>query len=94
MRGQYTNKVREFRELQMTQEELARRLKKRGFRVTGSYICQIEAGLKHIPYGLALAITEELGFEAECVTVVFLPEPFTSSKENRNTISKKSKIVA
>ncbi|MHB8183671.1 MAG: helix-turn-helix domain-containing protein [Candidatus Desulforudaceae bacterium] len=78
--GPYSNHVRARREsISITQEQLAKRLALKGFKVTASYISQIEAGLKHIPYGLAIAITEALGYETAQVTGIFLPESFTGS---------------
>lgn len=65
----------------MSQAALAERLRKRGFKVTSSYISQIEAGQKHIPYGLAIAITEELGMNPNRVTEIFLPDSFTGGYE-------------
>lgn len=78
--GPYKNRVKEIRKSQnITQGELAEKLRKRGFKVTVAYISQIEAGLKHIPYGLALAICEELGYKSNNVTEIFLPDAFTGS---------------
>lgn len=79
--GPFQNKVKEVRENEafITQKELAYRLKKRGFSVTSAYVSQIEAGLKHIPYGLAVAICEELGYQTNRVTEIFLPENYTDS---------------
>lgn len=84
--GPYKNKVKEYREpVGISQNVLAERLQKRGFRASGAYISQIEAGLKHIPYGLAVAICEELGMVPEQVTEIFLPEYFTASLEETST---------
>jgi len=80
MKGPYKNRLKEFREPLMTQDELADRLKQRGFQASGSYISQIESGFKYIPYGLAVAICEELGLEPIKVTEIFLPKYFTSGK--------------
>jgi transcriptional regulator with XRE-family HTH domain len=82
--GPYKNLVksqRENLEPKTTQEDLAEHLRKRGFRVTGAYISQIEAGLKRIPYDLAIAICEELGFDKSKVTEIFLPINYTDSLE-------------
>lgn len=84
--GPYKNKAKEYRQLRkMTQVDLARRLQNRGFRASGAYISQIEAGLKRVPYGLALAICEELGLESNQVTEVFLPQYFTASLQDAST---------
>jgi transcriptional regulator with XRE-family HTH domain len=78
--GKYKNKVKEYREaIPITQEELAERLRKRGLKATGAYISQIESGLKNVPYGLAVAICEELGLDCYQVTEIFLPQYFTGS---------------
>jgi len=82
--GPYKNRMKEYRELVMTQAELAERLRKRGFKASESYISQIEAGLKNIPYGLAVAICEELGIGSAKVTEIFLPKYFTGSEDNNN----------
>jgi transcriptional regulator with XRE-family HTH domain len=86
-KGPYKNKLKKYREAKltpqpMTQQALAERLKKRGFRVTASYISQIESGFKHIPYGLAIAICEELGLEPSQAPEVFLPSSFTGSENS------------
>lgn len=85
--GPYKNRLKEFREevVKITQSELANRLKKRGFRVSESYLSQIEAGLKHIPYGLAIALCEELGYSSDKVTEIFLPCSFTGSQEKEGS---------
>lgn len=85
--GNFKNKTKQIREGEttLTQEQLAEALRNRGFRVTGAYISQIEAGLKHVPYGLAIAICEELGYQSDQVTDIFLPENFTGSLEGNNT---------
>jgi len=82
LQGPYKNKVKKYREaLDISQAELALRLKKRGLEASGSYISMIEAGLKKgIPYGLAVAITEELGLNPSQVTDIFLPSAFTGSE--------------
>ena len=68
--GPYKNKVKDKREdFGITQEELAKRLKERGFKASAAYISQIEAGLKHVPYGLAVAICEELGLKSSEVKI-------------------------
>lgn len=78
--GPYKNKVKEYRvKAKISQSELAEKLKLRGFRATGSYISQIESGLKRVPYGLAVAICEELGIDNKQVTEIFLPKYFTAS---------------
>lgn len=88
-KGPYHNKVREYRKISgVTQTGLAERLRRRGFRASGAYISQIEAGLKHIPYGLAVAICEELGLESHQVTEIFLPEHFTIGLEENNGVDK------
>lgn len=87
--GPYSNKTKEYRQLRkMTQIDLARRLQNRGFRASGAYISQIEAGLKRVPYGLALAICEELGLESKQVTEVFLPQYFTAGLKSESTYRK------
>lgn len=86
--GPFKNNLAQFRNIaDVTQGQLSERLKKRGFSVTGSYISQIEAGLKNIPYGLAIAICEELGYDHSQVTEIFLPEYFTGSEV---TVNKKA----
>lgn len=79
--GPYKNNLKKMRESVMSQIELANKLKSRGFSVTPSYICQIEAGLKHIPYGLAVAICEELNYSASKVIDIFPPSSFTGSEK-------------
>lgn len=81
--GPYQNRVKEIREteLDLTQQNIVDRLKERGISISTAYLSQIEAGLKHIPYGLAVAICEELGYESARVTEIFLPENFTGSLE-------------
>jgi len=84
--GKYKNKVKHYREnIGITQEELAEKLKSRGLKASGAYISQIEAGLKNIPYGLAVAICQELGFHANRVTDIFLPDNFTGSLDATGT---------
>lgn len=83
-RGPYKNKVQEIRtalEPKMSQAELAKKLRKRGFEASGAYISQIEAWLKDVPYRLAVAICEELGLEKGSVTDIFLTIDLTDSLE-------------
>lgn len=85
--GPFKNRLKEFREPIMTQKELSERLKKRGFKASVGYLSQIEAGFKHIPYGLAVAICEELGKPVNEVTCIFLPSSFAGSKLEQSTTS-------
>jgi transcriptional regulator with XRE-family HTH domain len=81
--GRYKNTVKAIRESKnITQKVLVEKLKARGFQISESYLSQIESGFKHIPYGLAVAICEELGFESNYVTEIFLPSFFTGSENN------------
>lgn len=83
--GPYKNKTKDYRKaLKISQNELAVRLKERGFRASGAYISQIEAGLKRVPYGLAVAICEELGLDSRQVTEIFLPQYFTVSLQAKD----------
>jgi transcriptional regulator with XRE-family HTH domain len=80
--GPFKNKVKEIREKlipRLSQKELAERLRKRGFDASGAYISQIEAGLKDVPYRLAVAICEELGHDKKAVTEIFLTIDITGS---------------
>ncbi|WP_434132138.1 helix-turn-helix domain-containing protein [Sporomusa sphaeroides] len=81
--GPFQNRVKDIRdnELNLTQQNIVDRLKKRGITISVPYLSQIEAGLKHIPYGLAVAICEELGYDSARVTEIFLPNNFTGSLE-------------
>ena len=87
----HKNKLKDFREPAMTQKRLAEKLRNRGFRVTESYMSQIEAGLKHIPYGLAIAIAEEVLGDPRRVTEIFLPESFTGSESELSATSEERK---
>lgn len=82
LQGPYKNKVKEYRNAKgYSQTELAKRLNNRGFRASGAYISQIEAGLKRVPYSLAVAICQELGMQSSQVTEIFLPSNYTGSLE-------------
>lgn len=81
-RGPYKNKVQEIRtglKPKMSQAELARKLRERGFEASGAYISQIESWQKDVPYRLAVAICEELGLEKCSVTDIFLTIDLTDS---------------
>jgi hypothetical protein len=60
----------------VTQEDSAERLRKCAFKATGAYIRQIEFGFRNMPYGLAGAICEKLGFDCHQDTENFFAPIF------------------
>ncbi len=83
--GPFKNRVKEIRVSlvpKVSQSELSKRLISRGFEATASYISQIESWHKDIPYRLAVAICEELGYDKSKVTDVFLTINLTGSLGN------------
>lgn len=77
--GKYKNNLEDFRlKKDLTQLALAEKLRQKGYKITNSYLSQLEAGLKKPSLEIAYAIAAELDSE---VDKIFLPRNFTISQK-------------